>query len=155
MASDKVKRKSRASSRDESGRFTQSADRLGLFVALGCGLHCAALTGAFLVWPALWLNRRLWESGLWQSLRFLELALLCLAWTLVAVTSWLGWKRHRQLYPAAIGLSGALTMTVAIATRLHFSGFWVSLLALAGGVAVTVSHALNLRLHRRLHPDRA
>ncbi|NBB92078.1 MAG: MerC family mercury resistance protein [Gammaproteobacteria bacterium] len=128
-----------------------STDRIGLIVAIGCGLHCAALTGAFMLWPALWLNRRLWESGLWQSLRHLELGLLALTWTLVLAASWLGWRRHRCLHPTAIGLAGAATMTVAILTPLHFSGAWVSALAVAGGIAVAVAHGLNLRLYRRLH----
>lgn len=139
----------------QSDSVRRSTDRLGLFVALGCGLHCAALTGVFLLWPALWLNRQLWESGLWQSLRYLELGMLFMTWALVALASWLGWRRHRCLHPAAIGLIGAITMTVAILTRLHFSGYWVSLLALGGGLAVSLSHALNLRLYRRLHRDRA
>jgi hypothetical protein len=137
------------------GRLAGSTDRLGLFIALGCGIHCAALTGVFLLCPALWLNRQLWESGLWQSLRYLELGLLVLAWALVAFASWFGWRQHRYLHPAAIGLTGVLVMTVAILTPLHFSGMWVSLLALGGGLAVAISHALNLRLRRRLHRGRA
>ncbi|WP_376693933.1 MerC domain-containing protein [Wenzhouxiangella sp. EGI_FJ10409] len=132
-------------------RFRLSTDRIGLFVAIGCGLHCAALSGAFLLWPALWLNRRLWESGLWHSLRYLELGLLALAWTLVIFASWLGWRHHRCLHPAVIGLTGAMVMTVAIVTPLHFSGFWVSVMALLGGLTVAAAHWLNLRLYRRLH----
>lgn len=128
-----------------------STDRIGLIVAISCGLHCAALTVLFVMWPALWLNRRLWESGLWQSLRYVELGLLILTWGLVLAASWRGWNRHRCLHPVLIGLAGALAMTVAIFTPLHFSGAWVSLLALAGGVTVAVAHALNLRLRRRLH----
>jgi len=128
---------------------------VGLFVALGCGFHCAALTGAFILWPALWLNRQLWESGFWHWLRLAELGLLGVTWALVVLTAWFGWKRHRHLYPAAIGLAGLLTMSVAIATRLHFSGAWVSLLAVAGGLAVATFHLLNLRLNARLHRDRA
>jgi hypothetical protein len=128
-----------------------STDRIGLIVAVSCGLHCAALTVLFVAWPALWLNRRLWESGLWQSLRYLELGLLILTWVLVLAASWLGWKRHHRRHPVLIGLAGVLAMTVGIFTPLHFSGAWVSMLALAGGVTVAVAHALNLRLRRRLH----
>lgn len=132
-------------------RLRLSTDRIGLVVAIGCGLHCAALTGAFMLWPALWLNRRLWESGLWQSLRHLELGLLFGAWALIILASWAGWRKHRRLHPSIVGLVGTTIMTVAILTPLHFSGMWVSLLSLFGGVTVAVAHGLNLRLYRRLH----
>lgn len=136
-------------------RLRPSTDRIGLIVSIGCGLHCAALTAAFMLWPALWLNRQLWESGLWQLLRYVELGLLVLTWALVVSASWLGWRRHGCLHPAIIGLVGAGLMTLAIFTPLHFSGAWVSMLALAGGLTVAVAHGLNLRLYHRLHHGRA
>ncbi len=124
-------------------------DRLGMIIAVGCGLHCAAMTVAFLAWPALWLNRGLWERGIWKQLIVLEWSLLGLAWLLILTASIVGWFTHRRWPPILIGLAGAGLMTVAIISPLHTLGYWGSSLALAGGIMVATAHWLNLHLTRR------
>ncbi len=130
-------------------RIFRWPDRLGMIIAVGCGLHCAAMTVAFLAWPALWLNRSLWESGIWKQLIVLEWSLLAMAWLLILTTAVNGWFTHHRWPPTVIGLAGAGLMTVAIASPLHTLGYWGSTLALIGGVMVAAAHWLNLHLLRR------
>ncbi len=127
-------------------RLFRWPDRLGMIIAVGCGVHCAAMTVVFLTWPALWLNRSLWERGLWKQLIIVEWSLLALAWLLILTTSVSGWFTHRRWPPPVIGLAGASLMTVAIVSPLHTLGYWGSSLALIGGIMVAVAHWLNLRL---------
>jgi len=127
-------------------------DRLGMIIAIGCGLHCAAMTLVFLTWPALWLNRSLWERGVWKQLMVLEWSLLGLAWLLILTASFNGWFTHRRWAPSLIGLTGAGLMTVAIVSPLHTLGYLGSSLALAGGILVAVAHWRNLQLLRRCRP---
>lgn len=121
-------------------------DRLGMIIAIGCGIHCAAMTIAFIAWPALWLNRNLWERGVWQQLILIEWALLALAWLLILTTAIHGWFAHRRWLPPALGLTGVTLMTTAIISPLHTLGYWGSGLALAGGILVAGAHWFNLRL---------
>lgn len=121
-------------------------DRLGMLIAIGCGVHCAAMTVVFLAWPALWLNRSLWERGLWKQLILIEWTLLSLAWLLILTSTIYGWFIHRRWSPGMIGLIGAGLMTVAILSSLHSLGYWGSALALIGGIMVASAHWLNLRL---------
>ncbi len=120
-----------------------------MLVSIGCGLHCAALGLSFLVWPALWLNRSLWESGLWHRMFWLERALLLTAWLLAIVAMRSGWRRHRRAGPAALAWVGALGMSLAILTPLHFSGYLGTGIALTGGLMLGVAHGWNLRLVRQ------
>jgi hypothetical protein len=124
-------------------------DRLGMIVAIGCGVHCAAMTMVFFTWPALWLNRSLWERGVWQQLILLERSLLGLAWLLIVAAAIAGWFSHRRWHPAVIGLTGAGVMTIAIVSPLHALGYRGSIMALIGGLMVALAHWLNLRLLNR------
>ncbi len=117
-----------------------------MIVSIGCALHCATITVVFMLYPTLWLNRRYWEIGLWQKLQWLEWGLLALAWGLVIVAMWLGWRRHHQVGPALLGLAGIVLMTVLITTSLHFSGHWTGAVALAAGLTIALAHWWNLRL---------
>ncbi|QOC22615.1 MerC domain-containing protein [Wenzhouxiangella sp. AB-CW3] len=127
-------------------RFSRWPDRLGMVIAIGCGIHCAAMTIAFLAWPALWLNRSLWERGVWQQLIVVEWTLLGLAWVLILSTSVLGWLGHGRWQPPVLGLAGISLMTASIVSPLHTLGYWGSGLALLGGVMVATAHWMNLRL---------
>lgn len=127
-------------------------DRLGMVVAIGCGVHCAAMTVIFLTWPALWLNRSLWERGVWKHLLLLEWSLLGLAWLLIVTAAVAGWFIHKRVIPGLVGLTGIGAMSLAILSPLHQLGYWGSGLALCGGLMVAVAHWLNLRLIR-CRPD--
>jgi hypothetical protein len=128
-------------------------DRFGMIIAAGCALHCAALTALFLLYPALWLNRRYWEMGVWQKLLWLEWGLLAASWLLVSLAMTMGWRQHRQLGPAALAMVGLISLSLVILTSLHFSGRWTALLAMVAGLAVAGSHFWNLRAARP--PDRS
>jgi len=123
-------------------------DRLGMAVALACALHCASLTLIFLLYPAVWLNRSYWESGLWHKLFWLEWGLLALTWLILIAAMLLGWWRHRHVGPALMALTSAGMLTALIATPLHFSGRWTALAAVGAGLLIAVAHFWNLRLGR-------
>jgi len=129
-------------SRFRSGRWI---DRIGLVLAVGCGLHCASLTAVLLLYPAVWLDRSLRASGLWTVIWWTEWLLLASAWLFACVASGIAfWLRRRRLAPA-VALTGLTTLTIAIASPLHGSSPSAAGLALLGGLLVGGAHWLNLR----------
>ncbi|MFP4207368.1 MAG: MerC domain-containing protein [Wenzhouxiangella sp.] len=122
------------------------ADRFGMLVAAGCGLHCAALSLLFILYPALWMKRKYWEMGLWQKLLWLEWGLLATAWLLVIVAMFSGWRHHRRLGPGLLAASSLLVMTTVVTTSLHFASQWMSLVTLAAGLLLAGAHFWNLKL---------
>ena len=121
-------------------------DRIGMFVAIGCGVHCAALSLAFTLYPTLWLNRRYWEMGLWQKLLWLEWVLLVSAWLLVLAAMLPGWLRHRHPGPVVLAVLSLGIMTVVITTSLHFANRWMSVVTLLAGLMLASAHYWNLKL---------
>ncbi|NDY95148.1 MerC domain-containing protein [Wenzhouxiangella limi] len=124
---------------------TRWADRLGMFVAAGCGVHCAALSLLFILYPALWMNRKYWEMGLWQKLLWLEWGLLVTAWLLVIAAMLSGWLRHRRVGPAVLATASLVLMTLVVATSLHFANQWMGLVTLAAGILLAGAHYWNLK----------
>lgn len=124
-------------------------DRAGILVALACGIHCFGLTLLFMLYPALWLNRSLRESGLWQWLLWLEWSLALLAAVLLITALVVGRRRHRRRLPGFLGLGGLILLLAAVFTRLHWVPWWGSAAALSGGVLIALAHTLNLRTLRR------
>ncbi len=122
------------------------ADRFGMFVALGCGVHCAGLSLAFALYPTLWMKRKYWEMGLWQKLIWLEWSLLAAAWLLVLLAMLPGWWRHRRIGPGLLALVSLLIMTAVITTSLHFASQWMSVVTLTAGVFLACAHYWNYRL---------
>lgn len=123
-------------------------DRLGIAVSITCGLHCVALSALFVLYPALWLNRRYWEMGLWRKLLWVEWSLLATAVLLALLAMAAGWWRHRRWLPALLALCGLAALATGSLTSLHFQGYRGSSLALAGGLMVATGHWLNLRQTR-------
>lgn len=120
-------------------------DRVGIFVAVGCGLHCAALTAIVLLYPAIWLNRSLRQSGLWTWLWWSEWSLLVGAWMLVTIAAGLVLLRRGRSRFLGFAVPGLVLLTLAIASPLHGSAPTVSALALVGGILVAIGHWINLR----------
>ncbi len=132
------------------------SDRFGMCIAVGCGLHCAALSLLFLLYPTLWMKRKYWEMGLWQKLLWLEWGLLALAWLLVLAAMLPGWWRHRRIGPGLLALVSLLCMTAVITTSLHFASPWMSLVTLVAGLLLAGAHYWNLKLgHSGLRCHRA
>lgn len=123
-------------------------DRLGLLASIGCGLHCAAMSIMLMLFPALWLNRSLWESGLWQNLVLLELSFLVLAWIFALIAMSAALFRRRNIGPPLLAVPGLALLTGAIATPLHNQPLVGSLIALTGGLILAVAHGWNL-IHLR------
>lgn len=124
---------------------TRWADRVGMVVAVGCGLHCATLTVLFLSFPALWLNRHYWEIGLWQKLLMLEWSLLAAAWLMMLLSLALRGLGGKQLLPTLIGMTALITMTLLVVTPIHFSSPWIGLAILTCGTVVGFTHFIKLR----------
>lgn len=126
-------------------RWNRRIDRLGLLAAIGCGIHCAAFSIVLLLYPALWLNRGLRESGLWTVLWWTEYTMLGLAWLLAVTAAVVAWVRCGSRLPAVLVALGLALLTIAIATPLHGTSPTISLIAVAGGLLVAGAHWLNLR----------
>ena len=122
------------------------ADRCGMLVAAGCGVHCAGLSLLFVLYPALWMNRKYWEMGLWQKLIWLEWALLGIAWVLVVIAMVSGWKHHRRVGPGVLAAIALVAMSMVVTTSLHFSSQWMGLVTLSAGILLAGAHYWNLRL---------
>ena len=130
-------------------RPRQWPDWLGSCISMACALHCASLTVIFTLYPALWLNRRYWEMGLWQKLFWLERGLFvvtCLIW-FVAIS--MAWRHHRHPGPAVLGSLSLMALGVLIFSPLHFSGQWTGIAAVVAGVGIVLSHIGNLVLSRQ------
>jgi hypothetical protein len=123
-------------------------DRLGMIMALACGLHCATLTAIFLFYPALWMKRVYWEAGLWHKLMWLEWSLLTVTWLVLVGAMLAGWLHHRNPGPGILAVLAAGLLTALIASPLHFSGRWTALAAVLAGLLVAGAHWWNLRLGR-------
>lgn len=116
-----------------------------MFVAVGCGLHCAALTAILLLYPAIWLNRSLRQSGLWTWLWWSEWLLLLGAWLLVMIAAAVVVMQRRRARFLGFAVPGLALLTLAIASPLHGSVPTLSALALAGGILVAIGHWINLK----------
>lgn len=96
-----------------------------------------------MLWPALWLNRRLWESGLWQKLLWVEWTLLTMAWLLASLAMVQAWRRRRVIGPGLLALAGLILLSLAILTPMHGSRT-ASGMALVGGIATAAAHFWNV-----------
>lgn len=129
-------------------RFRRWPDWAGSLVALSCAIHCASLTVIFTLYPALWLNRRYWEMGLWQKLFWLERGLLAITWLIWIGAAVQGWRHHRHPGPAFLGSLALIGLTTLILSPLHFSGRWTGAAAVVAGLSMVAAHLWNLRLAR-------
>ena len=130
------------------------ADRLGMLVAAGCGLHCAALSLLFILYPTLWMKRKYWEMGLWQKLLWLEWGLLATAWLLVLVAMLSGWRHHHRFGPGLLALASLILMTSVVTTSIHFASQWMGLATLLAGIFLAGAHYWNLKLGACAAPRR-
>jgi len=134
---------------DIRSQLIRLADRMGVIVSLSCGIHCAAMTAIFILYPALWLNHSLWESGLWPNLLRLEKLFLLVAWLMALLSMTAALFRHRRYGPPILALSGLGLLTVAITTPVHYKPFVASTLALIGGLMLATAHGWNLVVDRK------
>ena len=114
------------------------------------------MTALLVLYPTLWLNRQLWESGFWHYLIFFERGFLIVAW-LFALIAMLSALLHRgRIGPPLLAASGLVLLTVAIVTPLHNQPLVGSLMALIGGLLLAGAHIWNLiDLRKQAHLDTA
>ncbi len=122
------------------------ADRVGMLVAAGCGVHCAGLSLLFLLYPTIWMKRKYWEMGLWEKLIWMEWSLLAIAWILVIIAMVSGWRHHRQIGPGLLAAVSLILMSLVVTTSLHFANQWMGLATLGAGILLAASHYWNLKL---------
>ncbi len=136
-------------------RFRRWPDWVGSLIAFSCAMHCASLTVIFTLYPTLWLNRRYWESGLWQKLFWLERGLLALTWLIWTGAAVQGWQKHRRVGPAVLGSVALVGLTLLILSPLHFSGTWTGAAAVIAGLSMVTAHLWNLLAARQAEDERA
>jgi hypothetical protein len=119
-------------------------DRLGVSASVACAIHCAALTVALAVSPALWLRQRIGGIEV-RWLLWLEWGLAATSIGLALGAGWLGWRRHGQRLPLLLLALGAALLLLGVFTRLHFVPYWGTAVVVAGGACLVAGHWRNLR----------
>lgn len=127
-------------------------DRFGVSASLACALHCAVLTVALSLSPALWMRQRIAGVEV-RWLLWLEWGLAATSIALAVAAAWHGWRRHRRVGPPLLLALGLLLLVSGVFTRLHFVPYWGTAVVVAGGACLVVGHWRNLRcrsgcLHR-------
>ncbi len=122
-------------------------DRLGVSASVACALHCAALTVALAVWPALWLRQRIGGIEV-RWLLWLEWGLAATSIVLALAAGWHGWRRHGRRAPLLLLALGAGLLVVGVFTRLHLVPGWGTAVVVAGGACLVGGHWRNLRCAR-------
>jgi len=117
------------------------ADRVGLWVAAICALHCALLPLLLALLPSLGASW-LWGADIDQSF-----AVFAAILGLVALG--LGFRQHGVLAPWLALLPGLALLFIASFSPVHSHGLEHLLLMLGGGALIAAAHFLNLRLSRR------
>ena len=92
-------------SEDSQPDGTRWTDRMGMLASIGCAIHCAAMPFVISYLPSLGLS---WMSGegfhRWM-------AFICAA---IAISAFVpGWRHHRRLAPALLGLVGVVLLSSA------------------------------------------
>ena len=116
-------------------------DRVGLFSAGLCALHCALLPVLAAVLPALGMS----VGGFGD----LDQAFVLFASVLGTTTVVVGYRRHRILKAAGFLLPGLGLLWLGSFTALHDHGLWHALVMTCGGLLLALAHVYNLRLTHR------
>jgi len=123
-------------------------DRIGVCVSAACGVHCALMGVALVVWPTLWLQQTRFGVDLrWLVILEMTLAVLALLFALTALG--LGTLRHGRWRPWAFGLPGLTLVCSGVFTPLHDEPLLGSAVVLGGGLLIVLAHVENLRAGRR------
>lgn len=122
-------------------------DPLGAFASVACGVHCLAMGMVLTASPVVWFTQRLWGLPLstWATL---EWVLAGISSLLALAAFGLGWRHHRRILPALVGLSGLALLLGVLASRLHAEARWAGVLMLLAGMLLALGHVLNLRARR-------
>lgn len=116
-----------------------AADRIGVFGAMLCAAHCAALPIVIAAVPALGLS---WWAG-----SDFDQAFALFASVLGFATMHLGLRRHGRFQALLLFLPALMLLWVGSFTPIHDHGLRHALLLCTGGVLLAAAHTVNLRLH--------
>lgn len=110
-------------------------DRIGVFLAAVCIVHCTALPLAIMTLPLL--------AQLMPESHWIDGPLVALAAPLCLFAMVQGWRLHGSLLPSALAAPGValLILSVAIGERFGIE----AILASSGASLIGVAHLLNLR----------
>ena len=114
-------------------------DRAGTLVGTACAAHCTISAFAPAVLAAA-LPVALWNPGVEWGLRLMAVALA----TVAAV---LGFRAHRGRAIAGAMIGSVLVLILA--GLFESAGLWATVISIAAGVALALSHFANLRARRR------
>jgi hypothetical protein len=131
-------------------------DRIGMFGATLCALHCAAMPLLMLTVPLSILS--IGARGTWQHdlarwvlrLHGYETILVSMALGLAAVSLVLGWLRHRRRLPMLLGVLAAASLGLGLGTPVPWPITLHLLLLVMGSLLLAAAHWFNLVSARRL-----
>ena len=111
------------------------ADRIGLFLAAVCIVHCTALPLAIMTLPLL--------AQLMPESHWIDGPLVALAAPLCLFAMVQGWRLHGSLLPSVLALPGIVLLLLSVMIGERF-GIEI-ILASSGASLIGVAHLLNLR----------
>jgi len=130
-------------------------DRIGVFTAALCAIHCAAMPLAFASISSLTLALYSWQhpDHRWAVLLLRisrrEGAVVAFALLNAALSLLLGWWRHRDARPGMLGGLAAAMFLLALVSPWSAAPLLHAAFAVAGGAGLSAAHLLNLRVARR------
>ncbi len=123
-------------------------DRIGAIVSVACGIHCAAMSLLFFLYPTILVNRATWQAGVIEQVKHLEDGLFILAWIFALIAMTMAWINRRTLGPPLLAALGLALLTIALKSELHEYALAGSLVALTGGILIASAHFWNLNNSR-------
>jgi len=113
-------------------------DRIGLFTASLCAIHCALVPVLLAMAPALGMG--------FSGAADIDQAFVVFASVLGITTVAIGYRRHRVLQAVWFLVAGLVLLWAGSFTPLHDHGLGHAVLMTLGGVLLAMAHFWNLRL---------
>lgn len=127
------------SQRGSSDRRTNIVEGAAISASLLCLIHCLGLPLLVILLPGV--------LGLFAHSEAFHYAVLLLVVPAAFAAFWLGYRRHRAIVPALLGVAGVACLVLALMPG-HAEGFetWATL---AGSLLLVMGHTMNWRLRSR------
>lgn len=122
--------------------YPDAGDRIGMWAALACAVHCAVWPLALLVVPATGVALLPWGD--------VDQIMVVFATILGVAMVSLGFRRHHTFKAWALLLSGLVLVWLSAFTSLHAHGVWHTVMMVLGGSLIALAHLVNQRAVRRV-----
>jgi hypothetical protein len=125
--------------RGPGDRRTNFVESAAISASLLCLIHCLALPLLLLLLPGM--------LGLFAHSEAFHYAVLLLVVPSAFAAFWLGYRRHRAIVPALLGVAGVACLVLALLPG-QAEGFetWATV---AGSLLLVIGHTMNWRLRTR------